>query len=293
MGSTPFYQRPRFLAIAAVVGLAGGILSLSGAPSPWKVVGDITSDDVAAYNTMIVVDASGGMRDRFGERGTKYDAAARAVADYVRPLENQGFGLRTFGGSCDEAGERHVDLGAKHNDDVRDAVAGVAPQGTANLTATLTAAIDDMSRQDKVPVDSGKQILVFTGSADACGRDAASDLRRQMEQVGVSTVFKIVAVRPSARSARNLRRLERRLGDAAEIEIADTPSSLDEAVDTALRQAQTTPETIPEPTTTEAPPPATGTEPGPTPTPTTETPQTTPEGEQEQPPPEPEPEPGG
>jgi hypothetical protein len=284
MGRTPFYQRPRFLAVAAVVALGGGILSLTGAPSPWKVVSDLLSDDVAAYNTMIVVDASGGMRERFGN-GTKYDAATEAVEDYVRPLESQGFGLRTFGGACDEVGERRVDVAADHNDDVTKAVKDVDPGGKANLSTTLTAAIDDLSRKDKVPGDSGKQILVFTGSADTCGQNTAADLRRQMKQVGVSTVFKIVAVKPSAKSAQKLRTLKRRLGDAAELEIATTQDDLDEAVDTVQREATTTPaetttaETTQETTETTNTTETTST----TETPTTETPTTPP----------PETEPGG
>jgi von Willebrand factor type A domain len=293
MGGRPFYQRPWFLATAAVVALAGGIWSGVGAPTPWKLVSDLVTDDVAAYNTMIVLDASGGMRDRFGRDGTKFDAAAEAVEEFVSPFENQGFGLRTFGGSCERPGTRHVDLGAKHNDDVSDAVKEIEPRGNANLSTTLTAAIDDLSREDRVPAGSPKQIVVFTGSGDACGRDTADDLRSQMKLIGVTTVFKIVAVKPSARATRTLRRLKRRLGDAAELQIATTESDLTEAIETTQDQTQTletqTTTTETQTTTTETQTTTTDTPPPPPPT-TDTTPQPEPEPD---PDPGPEPDPGG
>ena len=282
MGRRPFYQRPWFLATAAVVALAAGVLTLAGGLS--GTLGDLLADEVADYNTMIVLDASGRMRERFGEGRTKYDAAARAVKDYVAPFENQGFGLRTIGGRCPGPGERRVDIAADHGDDVRKAVDEVEPRGEVNLTQTLIAATDDLADGDRVPPGNEKLIVVFTGSGDTCGRGDTATLREQLRQKGVRTILRIVAVDPTRRSVEKLRAMKARLGSAAELQVADTTAELDRAVDDAQVSTESlTTATTPEPpatTTTVTPETTTTTEPPPPPT---ETP----------PPPPPETTPGG
>lgn len=275
MGGKPFYQRPWFLATAAVVALAGGTLTLVGGLS--GTIGDLLADDVANYNTMIVLDASGRMRERFGEDGTKYDAAARAVKDYVAPFENQGFGLRTLGGRCPGPGRRRVDIGARHNDDVRDAVDEVNPRGEVNLTQTLLAATDDLADTERVPPGNEKLIVVFTGSGDTCGREATDTLRDQLRQKGVRTVLRIVAVDPTRRSLRKLRTFEKRLGRTADLQVADTRADLDRAVEDAQADTEslTTATTTDTPTTTTPETTTTGEPPPPPPTETTEQPEPT------------------
>ena len=280
MGGKPFYQRSWFLATAAGDTSAGGVLTLAGAAG--NAIDNLLGDEVANFNTMIVLDASGKMRERWGESGTKFDAAARAVEDFVGPMENYGFGLRTLGGRCPGPGERRVEIGAKHNDDVLDAVDETQPRGEANLTQTLVAATDDLADPDRVPSPDKARIVVFTGSADTCGRDDdLSALRENLRQLGVRTVLKIVAVEPTAKSTRQLRRLESRLGkQAVQVEVADSQVQLGDAVAAARVDAQTTATEPPEPPPTipTEPDPDPGPDPAPDPN-TTTTPAPEPESE--------------
>jgi hypothetical protein len=229
-GRPPFWERRRFQGAAALVGLVGAVWALVGAPKPWDVVADLFSSELPSSNTQIVLDASAAMSAPFGD-GTKLDAAAEAIGDYVVPLSNEGLALRRFGGGCEEAGELLVDFGEEHADEVQAAASAQQPEGESNLAYAVRAAIDDFASEDFPDPDGPKSVLVFTGTGeDDCVGNAPDEVRRALERSGVDAVFKFVGVKVPQSERTDLRNLRDALGERAEVEFVDTEEDLEEIV---------------------------------------------------------------
>ena len=226
-----FYERRWFQGTVAVVGLATAVWALVGAPTPWKVATSLSSNKFALVNTEIVLDASSGMADSFGER-TKLEAAAEAVGQYVVPLHNSGLALRRAGGSCSESGDLLVDFGADHNDDVTDAAAEQQPAGSSNLIYAVRAAIDDFAAERFRGPSSSKRILIFMGGEDQCAEDAASEIRHELDGTGIDAVFRLVALKVSKSQLEGLEAFREALRPVADVEIrtADTEEQLDDVM---------------------------------------------------------------
>jgi len=223
----PFYERPRWLATVAVVALAGAIWALTGAPTPWQIVKDLTTAKLPRNNTMLVLDASRTMGHPFTGKQTKLDVALSALESFTIPLENEGLALRTFGGSCKKSGRVLVDFGAEHADEVHDASTGLRPRGRSNLVNAVRAAIDDFADGDRFPDDGARRIVVFMGSIDECvGPAAARDIANDIKHSKIGATFKFVGLKLGRKSRQRLVRFEKALGRRAEVAFATTTSEL-------------------------------------------------------------------
>ena len=234
--SPPFYESRRFQAVVAVVALLGAIWALTGAPTPWKIVDDLVTNDLPATNTLLVLDASAGMERSFANSTTRFDAAARAVENFTVPLENEGLALRTFGGACDKRNDLVVDFGAEHGDDVRDAIADQRPRGHSNLVNAVRAAIDDFADDERFPQGGEKRIVIFTGTVDDCD-GATSAIRDDLRHSGVKAVFKVVGIKLKKKDRRRLRAFKRGLGRTADIAFVNKPSDFDAVTEWAASDA--------------------------------------------------------
>jgi von Willebrand factor type A domain len=221
----PFYERRRFQGAAALVALVAAIWAFIGAPTPWKVVADLTSHDLPASNTVLVFDASAGMASPFGKSGTRLDAAVRAVEIFTVPLENEGLALRTFGGSCKQRGTLVVDFGAEHGDDVRDATADQQPRGRSNLVNAVRAAIDDFAEGD-FSQDDPRRVVIFTGTVDDCGAPTTA-IRDDIKHSGVNVVFKLVGIKVKKKDRKRVLAFKRALGRTADIAFIAEPADID------------------------------------------------------------------
>jgi hypothetical protein len=224
----PFYQRPWFVGLGAAAGLVATVAALIGPPKLWDVVADLVSPGLPASNTEIVLDASASMGAPFGAAGTKLEAAADAVGDYVIPRDDEGFALRAFGGDCEEAGNLVVDFGADHGDDVGDEAAAQDPEGEANLAKAVIAAISDFSDGDLFPdADSPKRVLIFTAGVDECERaGATAEIRREVQRTGIDLEFGLIAMRVSDEEREQLESIANALGEGAEVVRVNNDSDL-------------------------------------------------------------------
>jgi hypothetical protein len=214
-----------------VVALAVSVAALVG---PIRgAISDLFSSETPRIDTEIVFDTSTAMDVPFGPSGkTKLDAAKDAVADYARPFTNQGLAFRTFGG-CDQNGQLLVDFGANHSDDVAAKAAALQPGGEPDLGDAVRAAIDDFA---KLPSDTTKRVVVFTGGVNQCGGAAASarDIKSFLDGSGVSAEFRLVGVSVSPQDKAQLEDLKKALGSTAETHYAYTPEQLKQYVQDQL-----------------------------------------------------------
>ncbi len=230
----PFYERRWFQGTVAVVGLVAAIWAFSGAPKPWDVAADISATEVARSNTEIILDASAGMSESFGA-GTKLDAAAKAIREYVVPLNEEGLALRRFGGSCEDGGELLVDFGKDHSSDVADAAAEQQPEGESNLGYAVIEAIEEFTASERFQgPPSTKQIVIITGTTeDECLKGAAEEIRRKLDLSGIEATFKLVALKVSGDGRERLENFTEALGRHAEVVFPDSEEELEEVVEEA------------------------------------------------------------
>lgn len=231
----PFYERRWFQGTVAVVGLLGAVWAFSGAPKPWDVASELSASDIALSNTEIILDASAGMGAPFGD-GTKLDAAANAIREYVVPLQEEGLALRRAGGSCDEGGELLVNFGRDHTDDVADAAAEQNPEGESNFAYAVIEAIEEFTASERFRPSSTKQVIVITGTTeDECLRGAPEEIRRKLDRSGIDATFKLVALKVSGEDRERLEGFTAALGQSAEVEFVETEEELEEVVAEAQR----------------------------------------------------------
>lgn len=232
----PFYEQRWFQGSAAVVGLLGAIWAFSGAPKPWDAATDLTATEVAFANTQIILDASEGMTEPFGE-GTKLDAAMKAIREYVIPLRQEGLSLRRTGRSCEEGGELLVDFGKDHSDDVVEAAAEQRAEGESSLAYAVIEAISEFTASDRFqgPAATRQVVIIAGGADDECLDNAPAEIRRKLDSSGIDATFKMVALKPSEDRREQLRSFTQALGEHAEVEFVETEEELEEVVSENLR----------------------------------------------------------
>jgi hypothetical protein len=256
----PFFERSLFKAAVAVVGLLGAVWALLGAPKPWDVAKDITAAaPLPLKNTEIVLDASAHMGEPFG-RVTKYDIAATEAARWAISDEEAGLALRVAGGTCNEPGRPLVDFGKSNSAEVREAALEQKPAGKSNFAAAVRAAITDFSEAEFKRPGSENQVMVFLGGDDECWGVPGEEIRDELEQSGVKTVFRFFALKVSKETKKNLAVMERQLRPVARVEVreANTLGQVQQAVNEVKeeeaeeaagaepRQVQAEPESSPE-----------------------------------------------
>lgn len=229
----PFFERGSFKAAVAVVGLLGAVWALLGAPKPWDVAKDVTAKaPLPLKNTEIVLDASAHMGEPFG-RVTKYDIAATEAARWAIADEDAGLALRVAGGSCNERSEPLVDFGKGNSAEVREAALEREPSGKSNFAAAVRAAITDFSEAEFKRPGSENQVMVFLGGDDECWGVPGEEIRDELEQSGVKTVFRFFALKVSKQTKKSLEVMERQLGSVARVEVreANTLGQVQQVVD--------------------------------------------------------------
>jgi hypothetical protein len=228
----PFYEQRWFQGAVALIGLATTIWALVGAPKPWQVAADLSATKLPLSDTELVLDASSAMGESFGHR-SKLDAAADAIGQYVVPLSHEGLALRRAGGECDEAGELLVDFGSGHSDDVQEAAAEQQPEGSSNMSYAVRAAIDDFTAEGfRNGPSAEKRILIFTGGEDECAEYATDEIRDALQQSGIETVFRLVALGATKKEEHRLEAFKRALAPYADVEIRapSTEAQLEEVM---------------------------------------------------------------
>ncbi len=228
----PFYEHRWFQGAVAVIGLATAIWALVGAPKPWQVAADLSATKLPLSDTELVLDASSAMGKSFGHK-SKLDAAADAIGQYVVPLSHEGLALRRAGGECDEAGELLVDFGSGHSDDVQEAAAEQQPEGSSNMSYAVRAAIDDFTAEGfRNGPSAEKRILIFTGGEDECAEYATDEIRDALQQSGIETVFRLVALGATKREEKRLEAFKKALAPYADVEIRapSTEAQLEEVM---------------------------------------------------------------
>jgi len=163
-----FVKQPWFIALTAVVGLAGGLVGIANGIKQFR-----KADPPVRFsqNTEIVFDRSDGMKRVVAAGKTKLDLARDAV-DLI--LRNQILGdnlaFRDFGGSCQEdRTPPTLPFSQENTPRIRQKIQDKAyvPNGKANLIAAVRHAITDFADKERFDgVD--KRIIVITGSLDEC-----------------------------------------------------------------------------------------------------------------------------
>jgi hypothetical protein len=213
-----FYERHWFQGTVAVVGLVSAIWALAAAPSPWKIVSDLFSTPTAQTNTAIVLDTSAAMGSSFGGE-TKLVAAQHAIAQYTVARSEEGLSLRNTAGGCGESGERLVDLGADHNDEVREEAAAQQAGGTSNLTHAVVKTIEELAN-DKSLHESTVRIMVFAGGTDECGIESpAEEIQDALEGTKVEARFRLIALRPSEAEEGQLKEFKEALSQFTNVKL--------------------------------------------------------------------------
>jgi hypothetical protein len=244
----PFYEHSWFKGGAALVGLVGAVWALTGAPKLWDVAEDLSATRFPLNNTAIVLDGSAGMEKRFGGERTKLDAAVDAVGDYVAPFSHEGLALLRSGGGCEDEGEKLVDFGEDHQDEVREAAAEVDPEGRSNLGNAVLTALDQFVDERFDGTDGMKRVVVFTGGGDQCiGDQAAARIRRELARTGIETVFNLVALKVPKAERGQLGDFTKALGERAVVEFVENEDELDDSVERAQEEALTAAEAPPAP----------------------------------------------
>jgi hypothetical protein len=220
----------------AVIGLLGAIWALSGAPKPWEAAAELTATEVARANTQIILDTSAGMGKPFGD-GTKLDAAVGALKNYVVPLEQEGLSLRRTGRSCDEGGERLVDFGTGHADDVVEEADELRPEGESNLAYAVIEAITEFAASDRFegPASTRQVVIIADAPGDEC-IDAQAEIKRRLESSGIEATFKLVALKASKRGRERMKNFVAALGQHTEVEFVETEEELEEVVEDDLQR---------------------------------------------------------
>jgi hypothetical protein len=232
----PFYEQRWFQGTAAVVALLGAVWAVSA--KLWDAGTELTATEVARANTQIILDASAGMGEPFGE-GTKLDAAVEAIRKYVVPLEEEGLSLRRTGRSCEEGGELLVGFGKDHADDVAEEAARQKAEGESSLGYAVIEAITEFTSSDRFQGPaSTRQVIVITGAADdeCLGGAAAAEISRKLDSSGIDATFKMVALKPSQRTRERLDSFAAALGEHAEVEFVETEEELEEVVQDDLQR---------------------------------------------------------
>jgi len=233
-GKKPFYDRGSFKAAVAVVGLVGGLWAWLGPPKPFDLVHQLTAKEALPYrNVEIILDASAGMGERFDD-GTKLAVAAAAVGQYATASEEVGLALRRAGGSCENAGGQLVGFGKGHGEEIKKMAAEQEPRGKSNLTQVVRTAIGDFSSGEFHRAGSENVIVVFVGSGDSCLLGEAGDLiRSELESAQITASFQLFALDVSAKTLKNLKRMEQQLEGVAAVHLNESESAeeLEEQVD--------------------------------------------------------------
>src|SRR4051794_10595938 len=219
--SKSFHERSLFQAAVAVVCLLGGIWGLTRAPKPWEVADQITAKAALPLkNTEVVLDASAQMGAPFG-RVTKLDIAATAAAQWAASNEEAGLALRRAGGSCGEAGKRGIDFAKGNSDEGREGALEQEAAGRSNFAAAVRAAVADFSAPGFKQPGAENQVMVFVGGKDECGGVPGEEIRDELEQSNVKTVFRVFALKVSKKTKRSLEAMERQLRPVAKVEVRE------------------------------------------------------------------------
>lgn len=217
----PFYEQNPFRGLVAAVGLLTAIWAFTGLDTPSRIVSKATeAQPLPLKNTMIVLDTSARMNERFG-RVTKYDIAATAAAQWAVSGEDAGLALRAAGGACGREPEPLVDFGKGNSDEVRQAAFEQEPAGKSNFAAAVRTAISEFSDARFKQSGAENQILVFLGGEDECGLVPGEEIRDELEDSNVKTVFRFFALKVSKKTKRSLEAMERQLEPKARVEVRE------------------------------------------------------------------------
>lgn len=211
----PFYESKWFKGAGAVVLLLGGIVALGGAVGHWPFVKDLFEGEaVALSNTEIVLDTSAAMGEPFeGQEKTKLQAAVGAIRQ-AGEREDEGLALRVTSPTCEgEEEEPLVGFGKHHKSEVLSAAEGQQPEGKANITGAVVAALGDFrsSPQFDGP-GSTRRVLVFTSGGDECFEgDVANRIQSELKSSNVNASFTLIALGASGAELKQVVELEKAL----------------------------------------------------------------------------------
>jgi hypothetical protein len=167
-----------------------------------------------------------------GQR-TKLDVATACVKQHVSDNQFEQVGLATFGGtSCaseDEPLHKHVGIAFERKAAIEDKLAGLEPSGDRELVA---AASNALSLLNPFKDATGRRLVIITGGLDGCGR-RLDELIVNARGSETDFTWDFVGLQLSEQEKQQAGRLQ---GAGVTVHLADTPSELDEALKSVLRE---------------------------------------------------------
>jgi von Willebrand factor type A domain len=114
---------------------------------------------------------------------TMFDAARRKLETVLEEEREHNVELRTFGGGCEEDSDRLVGWGTDNTGRIREELAGLEPEGRANLATAIVEATRDFDDRSRFPDDIVKRIVVVT-AGHMCPDDADAAIRTHFRRLG-------------------------------------------------------------------------------------------------------------
>lgn len=193
-------------AILALIGAVVAIVSGMIAITQW----DPFKPPKVQHNIEIVLDSSVNFSGEFNGK-TKIEAAKAAMKDVLggRYVINN-LALRMFGGQCyDESSTRlAVKFGLHNEENVKKVLDRMTLEGQATLIMAITKAIEDFGDVEQFG-DVTKQIIIITGSTDACYTDAADIIRKNLEENKIDADFWFIGMGLSSEQQTNLNNISK------------------------------------------------------------------------------------
>lgn len=232
----PFFESNWFKGAGALVVLLGGVVALGGAVGHWSFVKDLFEGEaVALSNTEIVLDTSAAMGASFeGQEKTKLQAAVGAIRQ-AGEREDEGLALRVTSPTCEgEEEEPLVGFGKHHKSEVLSAAEEQQPEGKANITGAVVAAIGDFRTNSQFDgPGSVRRVLVFTSGGDECFEgDVANRIESELKGSNVSASFTLIALKASGAELKQVAELEQALQAAHANVETRTPQNSEELEET-------------------------------------------------------------
>lgn len=156
---------------------------------------------------MLVMDASGSMREPAADGEPKIDAAKKALGSLIDGLpDDQQVGLRVYGGkvkggssgtACTDS-ERLVGLGTDNRDQLRDAVADYTPFGATPIGYALQQAGKDLGPEGR------RSIVLVSDGEPTCSPDPC-EVAEQLSKNGIELTIDVVGFDVSSKARETLR----------------------------------------------------------------------------------------
>lgn len=207
------HVRARRSAGIAAAALAGALVGSAALAPAAHAVSDraptslASADDSDTGRMMLVLDASGSMKEKAGDGSTKIEAAREALGSVVDKLsDSQDVGMRVFGatvfsrddkGACTDT-QKVVAPGTDNRDALRAAISAYKPYGETPIGTALLEAARDLG-------DEGRRSIVLVSDGEStCDPDPCKVAARLSKQ-GIDLTVDVVGLSVDTKTRKQLR----------------------------------------------------------------------------------------